>query len=354
MYAPPLTITPSTPYVTMSLPLSHRALQVFRHRLEWGNGTYLDIGSNDPATSTNTLFFDKCLGWNGVCFEPQAKYHDLTRRTRSCKVLLRRLEPGQVGAPGRTSTMKATPLSVYTTDPLAIVCTAQLVPTCVSAVRATYAQHGFGQAGRLVELARQRGGNGAAARMGSQLFDRPGAKQVQREGRNLRASAEGSQHECVVASELLPSLGFGVGHRFGAIDLMSIDIEGFEAAVLRCWPFSMLPVHALLVETNTYDLREVDRWFHRHGYDNVETFSTGMGVAKSLRSTYTDNLYIRKAVLPRYPATADRFHCTGHSKRNRGWWCQPWLPWHPTSKQWGECTSSAHDGRATTVAAPLI
>jgi len=232
---------------------------------------------------------------------------------------------------------------------------AQLVPTCVSAVRRTYSQHGYGQAGRLVELARQRGGHGGAARMDSQLLGRSDGRHVQGEGRQLRASAEGSQHECVVASELLPSLGFGVGRRVGPIDLISIDIEGFEAEVLRCWPFRMLPVHALLVETNTYDLREVDRWFHRHGYDNVETFSTGMGVGKSFSSTYTDNLYVRKSTLPRYPATSDRFQCAGIAKRHRGWWCQPWLPWHPQSRQWGECTSTTHgpDARAASVAVPL-
>ena len=233
----------------------------------------------------------------------------------------------------------------------------QLVPTCVSAVRRTYTQHGYGQAGKLVELARQRGGHRAAARMGSQLLGHAGGRHVGREGRMLlRASAEGSQHECVVASELLPSLGFGAGRRFGAIDLISIDIEGFEAEVLRCWPFAMLPVHALLVETNTYDLREVDRWFHRHGYDNVETFSTGMGVGKSFTSTYTDNLYVRKSMVPRYPAIADRFQCTGLAKRHRGWWCQPWLPWQPQSRQWGECTStpSEPEARAASIGIPLL
>ena len=36
---------------------------LFSDRLKWGGGAYLDIGSNKPDISTNTLFFDKCLGW---------------------------------------------------------------------------------------------------------------------------------------------------------------------------------------------------------------------------------------------------------------------------------------------------
>merc|ERR1712228_110160 len=30
-------------------------------------GVYLDIGSYQPFTETNTAFFDVCLGWAGLC-----------------------------------------------------------------------------------------------------------------------------------------------------------------------------------------------------------------------------------------------------------------------------------------------
>ena len=39
---------------------------VFSARLEWGKGAYVDIGTNDPLLISNTLFFDKCLGWRGA------------------------------------------------------------------------------------------------------------------------------------------------------------------------------------------------------------------------------------------------------------------------------------------------
>jgi len=34
------------------------------------NGTFLDIGANDGITLSNSYFFEKALGWKGICFEP--------------------------------------------------------------------------------------------------------------------------------------------------------------------------------------------------------------------------------------------------------------------------------------------
>ena len=58
----------------------------FRDR-EWGNGFYLDIGTNDATVISNTLFFDKCLGWQGICAEPQKGYHEKIKEKRGCRLL---------------------------------------------------------------------------------------------------------------------------------------------------------------------------------------------------------------------------------------------------------------------------
>mmetsp|Transcript_15480 Transcript_15480/g.33682 ORF Transcript_15480/g.33682 Transcript_15480/m.33682 type:complete len:231 (+) Transcript_15480:144-836(+) len=58
----------------------------FRDRL-WGDGFYLDIGTNDATFISNTLFFDKCLGWRGICAEPQARYHEKIVEKRGCTLL---------------------------------------------------------------------------------------------------------------------------------------------------------------------------------------------------------------------------------------------------------------------------
>lgn len=34
------------------------------------NGTFLDIGANDGISLSNSYYFEKELGWRGICFEP--------------------------------------------------------------------------------------------------------------------------------------------------------------------------------------------------------------------------------------------------------------------------------------------
>ena len=45
--------------------------------MAYGAGVYVDIGSNHPFDLSNTFFFDRCLGWRGLCIEPNVKYHKL-------------------------------------------------------------------------------------------------------------------------------------------------------------------------------------------------------------------------------------------------------------------------------------
>lgn len=47
-------------------------------------GVYLDIASNHPIAVSNTFFFDRCLGWKGICFEANDGYFESLFRERSC------------------------------------------------------------------------------------------------------------------------------------------------------------------------------------------------------------------------------------------------------------------------------
>lgn len=59
----------------------------FSH-IPYGRGTYIDIGSNHPFIMSNTYFFDRCLGWKGLCIEPNREYHPLYKEhKRSCKLV---------------------------------------------------------------------------------------------------------------------------------------------------------------------------------------------------------------------------------------------------------------------------
>lgn len=60
---------------------------LFVNRLTWDDGSYIDIGTNNATWISNTLFFDRCLGWRGICFEPQQRYHDEIIQRRGCKLV---------------------------------------------------------------------------------------------------------------------------------------------------------------------------------------------------------------------------------------------------------------------------
>ena len=59
----------------------------FRHKRHWGTGFYVDFGTNHPEYISNTIFFDKCLGWKGLCIEMQEKYHAAIKEKRSCTLV---------------------------------------------------------------------------------------------------------------------------------------------------------------------------------------------------------------------------------------------------------------------------
>lgn len=58
-----------------------------RWAIEGRQGFYVDSGANDAVTISNTVFFDWCLGWKGLCVEPNPQYHANIRKYRSCTLL---------------------------------------------------------------------------------------------------------------------------------------------------------------------------------------------------------------------------------------------------------------------------
>ena len=127
------------------------------------------------------------------------------------------------------------------------------------------------------------------------------------------------------------------------IDLLSIDIEGMEADVLRCFPFEAFGVHAVLIETNkATDMRVVDRFFHRHGFSNVETFTNALAPG---RAYWLDNLFVRQPKQIMYPSWQferaqtknGQSGCPQSLRRFMRQWCQPWHQWRPSGAEWDEC-----------------
>lgn len=50
-------------------------------------GFYVDSGANEPRNISNTFFFDRCLGWPGLCVEPNEEYHAAIATQRSCTLI---------------------------------------------------------------------------------------------------------------------------------------------------------------------------------------------------------------------------------------------------------------------------
>lgn len=48
------------------------------------SGFFVEIGAHDGVTYSNTLFFEKHLGWNGICIEPIPDIFKKLEKNRSC------------------------------------------------------------------------------------------------------------------------------------------------------------------------------------------------------------------------------------------------------------------------------
>ena len=51
------------------------------------NGTFVDLGAYDGVTYNNTLFFEKELGWTGLCVEPIPERFAECKQNRTCNTV---------------------------------------------------------------------------------------------------------------------------------------------------------------------------------------------------------------------------------------------------------------------------
>lgn len=47
-------------------------------------GVFVDIGAHDGISGSNSYFFEKELGWTGICFEPMPNAFEKLKENRSC------------------------------------------------------------------------------------------------------------------------------------------------------------------------------------------------------------------------------------------------------------------------------
>lgn len=51
------------------------------------NGVFVDIGAHDGVVINNTYFFEKELGWTGICVEPIPKVYEQLRKNRKAECI---------------------------------------------------------------------------------------------------------------------------------------------------------------------------------------------------------------------------------------------------------------------------
>ena len=50
------------------------------------NGFFVELGACDGRHYSNSLFFEECLGWDGICIEPNDIYFEKLKVNRKCKL----------------------------------------------------------------------------------------------------------------------------------------------------------------------------------------------------------------------------------------------------------------------------
>jgi FkbM family methyltransferase len=157
--------------------------QLFENRR---NGVFVDVGAYDGVSGSNTLYFEKFLGWTGLCIEPDPAQFAKLARVRSSKC----------------------------------------VQTCIAdrngSARFLRVNEGLTMMGGLVDH-----------------FEAVDLKMVSERSSTSIVEIPVRRLDAVLKE-------YGIS----AIDYLSIDTEGSELAILRSFDFSKLNVRALSVENN--------------------------------------------------------------------------------------------------------
>jgi len=116
------------------------------------------------------------------------------------------------------------------------------------------------------------------------------------------------------------------------IDLLSVDIEKMEPEVFRCLDFDAFDIEFILIEVAHHNLFEVDTFFHRKGYSNVESFGDSISTnteSDRARGSPLDCLYRKNSVPRKYPPPSQYGKVHHDDFPNKPWnnWAIDWTNW---------------------------
>ncbi|MEE4015294.1 FkbM family methyltransferase [Roseibium sp. FZY0029] len=170
-------------------------------------GVFLELGGYDGITGSNTLFFEKELGWTGLLIEPVPSNHAQATSVRRCTCL-----NTAVGTPAPEAAF----LEI---------------------------RSGYTQSGGLIDS------------IAPDLLER------------IRQHPEHDERIARIPVRSIRDILQEAGiHR---IDYVSLDVEGGEMAVLKEFPFETVPVETWSIE-NISDSPEIPSFMAGKGYEVIE------------------------------------------------------------------------------------
>lgn len=178
------------------------------------NGFFLDIGAHDGISLNDTYFFEKELGWSGICIEPLPEVYESLEKNRNCDCIF----------------------------------------GCVSV-----------EEGVSKEFLRLSGPH--EVEMLSGIIDNYDTRHLRRIGRELEeldGTFEIIESPCYNLNRILEEKGVT------RVNFLSLDIEGGEYEILQDLDFSKFQVDVIVLEDNYHDPRFVS-FLESKGFSLVET-----------------------------------------------------------------------------------
>lgn len=176
------------------------------------NGTFVDIGAYDGKYFSNTYFFEKQLGWNGICIEPINEIFQRLKKNRDCICVN--------GAITKQKKGKIPFLQIQGPETAIML-------------------------------------SGIASNYGPQM-----QKMIDEEIKTRNLTFKEISVQSYSINEVLQK------YKFHKIDLLSIDVEGSEYEILESWNFKKHPVEVIVVE-NIFEDPKISSLLSSQGFEHI-------------------------------------------------------------------------------------
>ncbi|MBY0109993.1 MAG: FkbM family methyltransferase [Candidatus Babeliaceae bacterium] len=170
------------------------------------NGVFVDIGAHDGISISNTYFFEKQLGWTGICIEPIPEVYERLCQNRTCITVCGAISTFN----GKSDFLKVS-----------------------------------GYAEMLSGLVKN--------------YDSRHLSRIDWECNHYKGSKKVIEVECYKLNDLLEKYGLYT------IDYLTLDIEGGELDVLKSIDFDVFNIHVIDVENN-YNDSKIKKFLLSKGY----------------------------------------------------------------------------------------